>query len=46
MTPKEVISYWRLKEEVLYRNLWRTRFGRAMNLSQDVVRDDDEHKRW
>jgi len=36
--------YWKLKEEALDRNLWITRFGTSMELSQDRVRDDDEHK--
>ena len=24
---KEMTGYWKLKEEALYRTLWRTRFG-------------------
>jgi hypothetical protein len=30
---KEKTGYWKLKEEVLACNLWRTRFGRGMDLS-------------
>jgi len=35
-----------VKEEALDRNLWRTHFRTAMDLSQDRVRDDDKHKQW
>jgi hypothetical protein len=34
-------SYLDLKEEALDRTLWRTRFGKAMDLSNDRLRDDD-----
>jgi hypothetical protein len=32
---KEKRGYWKLKEETLDRNAWRTGFGRSMGLSQD-----------
>jgi hypothetical protein len=36
---KEKIGYWQLKEETLYRTLWRTRFGRGYG---PVVRQTTE----
>jgi len=30
---KGKVRYWNLKEKVLDRSLWKTRFGRAMDLS-------------
>jgi hypothetical protein len=39
-------GYWILKYEELSRTLWRTRFGRDMDLSQDRLWNDDAVIHW
>jgi len=34
-TRKERRGYWKLKEETLDHTVWRTGFGKTMDLSQD-----------
>jgi hypothetical protein len=36
---KEMIGWWKLKEETLYRTLWKTVLEGAMDLSQDRTHD-------
>jgi len=37
---KEKRGYWKLEKKTLDRTLWRTRFGRAVDLSQDRLRNE------
>jgi hypothetical protein len=38
---KDKRGYCRLKEEALDRTMWRTRFGRALDLSSDRILNDE-----
>jgi hypothetical protein len=41
---KKTRRFWKLKEDALHGILWRTRFGKGMDLSHDILRDKDEEQ--
>ena len=43
---KEMIGYWKLKEEELYRTVWRNRFGRSYGSVVKQTTDDEWRNEW
>jgi len=42
MTFRKNRIYWNLEEEALDRSLWRARFWKTMDMSQDILRNEYE----